>query len=38
MQELSLKQMFQIAHAFGIDLFKAAISHKLKDKTLPVEF
>jgi hypothetical protein len=37
-QELTLKQMFQIAHAFGIDLFKAAISHKLKDKTLPVLF
>lgn len=38
MKELTLKQMFQIAHAFGIDLFKSAISHKLKDKTLPVEF
>jgi hypothetical protein len=38
MQELTIKQMFQIAHAFGIDLFRAAISHKLKDKTLPNEF
>lgn len=38
MQELTLKQMFQVAHAFGIDLYKAAMSHKLKDKTLPKEF
>ena len=35
MKELTLKQMFQIAHAFGIDLFNAAMSHKLKDKLLP---
>lgn len=36
--ELDLPQMIQIAHAFGIDLFKSAMSHKLKDKTLPKEF
>lgn len=38
MKELTLKQMSQIAHAFGVDLFRAAMSHKLKDKTLPKEF
>jgi hypothetical protein len=38
MLELTLKQMFQIAHAFGVNLFEAVISHKLKDKTLPNEF
>lgn len=38
MIELNLKQISKIAHAFGVDLFKAAISHKLKDKTLPVDF
>lgn len=30
--------MFQISHALGIDLFMAVMSHRLKDKTLPVEF
>lgn len=38
MTKLSLKQMNQIAHALGIDLFKAVMSNKLKDKKLPVEF
>lgn len=31
MEELTLRQMLQIAHALGIDLFNAAMSHKLKD-------
>lgn len=35
---LTQPQMFQIAHAFGIDLFKSVMSHKLKDKILPKEF
>lgn len=38
MEELTLRQMLQIAHALGIDLFNAAMSHKLKDKRLPKEF
>lgn len=30
--------MDQIAHALGIDLYNAMLSHKLKDKTLPKEY
>ena len=35
MKELNLKEMLQISHAFGIDLFRSMLSDKLKDKKLP---
>jgi hypothetical protein len=35
MEKFTFKQMLQISHAFGIDLFKAVMSDKLKDKKLP---
>jgi hypothetical protein len=36
--KLSLLEMLEISHALGIDLFKAVMSNKLKDKNLPKEF
>lgn len=38
MNKLTIKQMTLIAQAFGINLFNAILSHKLKDKILPNEF
>lgn len=38
MKDLSLKEMLLISHSLGVDLFKAVISTKQKDKKLPKEF
>lgn len=38
MEKLTLKQLLQISHTLGINLFRAVMSHKLKDKKLPKEF
>lgn len=38
MKKFNVIQMCQIAHALGIDLYKANKSHKKKDKTLPSVF
>jgi len=36
--ELNFQQLKIISHTLGIDLFKAAMSHNLKDKRLPISF
>lgn len=38
MERLTDYQMLYVAHSLGIDLFKAVISLKKKDKVLPKEF
>ena len=32
------EELSKISHSLGIDIFRASMSHKRKDKTLPKEF
>ena len=38
MEKLTIQQMNKMAHAFGVDLYKAVMSHNKNDKKLPKEF